>query len=93
MCQSRLAPDARLVAEDEGADWSDRLQEGEDVVPRPQGGLVVSGECQERSRNATECPLTDPRRQGGSGGHPGRPRPKYKKNVQNEWFIVHYLKT
>ena len=33
--QSRLAPDARLVAEDERADWSDRLQEGEDVVPRP----------------------------------------------------------
>ena len=49
-------------SEDDGADWSDRLQEGEDVVPRPQGGLVVSKEGQVRSGHATECRLTDPRR-------------------------------
>ena len=36
------------------------IQEGEDVVPRSQGGLVRLGECQECPRNATEYPHTDP---------------------------------
>ena len=48
----RLTPDARLVAEDEDADWSDRLQEGEGVVRRSQADLVVSEKRQARSRHS-----------------------------------------